>query len=131
MAARASWSAPVVTVQVFKTTMEACAGVEARGRPCSSNWRSKAAPSAWVARQPKFSTKNPGTLYGNAHHGPFSFYRGLRDNKLGRRRSSSRLEALAAEDGTPLGWAERNGSLLSASRTRGLGLDLGVAVSLS
>ena len=28
----------------------------ARSRPRSRNWRSMAAPSAWVARQPKFST---------------------------------------------------------------------------
>ena len=39
-----------------ETTSPACAGSSARSRPRSRNWRSMAAPSAWVARQPKFAT---------------------------------------------------------------------------
>ena len=61
IADRASRSALAVTVQVFNTTSVAFAGEEARVMPRSSNWRSRAAPSAWVARQPKFSTKYPDT----------------------------------------------------------------------
>lgn len=53
------------------------------------------------------------------------------DNKLGRSRGSSSLEALAAKDGTPLRRAERNRSLLSASRARGLRFDLVVTVRLA
>jgi hypothetical protein len=56
MAARASWSAEAVTVQVFNTTTSALEAPDARSSPRSSNWRSMAAPSAWVARQPKFCT---------------------------------------------------------------------------
>jgi hypothetical protein len=41
------------------------------------------------------------------------------------------LEALSAEDRAALCGTERNGSLLSASRAGGLGLDLCVAVGLS
>jgi len=46
MAARASWSADAVTVQVFRMTISASEGAEARSSPQSSNWRSMAAPSA-------------------------------------------------------------------------------------
>jgi hypothetical protein len=49
----------------------------------------------------------------------------------GRSLSSPRLEALAAKDGTALCRPERYGSLLSASRTGSLRLDLGVTVILS
>src|SRR5690242_21851921 len=61
MEARASWSAAAVTVQVFRTTKSASKAELAGLRPWAANWRSKAAPSAWVARQPKLCTKNPGT----------------------------------------------------------------------
>jgi hypothetical protein len=47
----------VVTVQVFSTTSSAWAVAGARVKPFSSKSRSRAAPSAWVARHPKFSTK--------------------------------------------------------------------------
>jgi hypothetical protein len=40
------------------------------------------------------------------------------------------LEALAAEDGSPLGWTEWNGGLLPASRTCGLSFDFRITVSL-
>src|SRR5690349_22261795 len=40
MAARASWSAAAVTVQVLRTTSSACAGSSARSRPRSRSWRS-------------------------------------------------------------------------------------------
>jgi hypothetical protein len=49
---------------------------------------------------------------------------------LCRSLGSSGLEALAAEYRTPLRGAERNGSLLAASRARGLGFHFGVAVGL-
>ena len=41
------------------------------------------------------------------------------------------MEALAAEDGTPLRRPEGNGGLLPASRACGLSLDLGITVSRS
>src|SRR5512140_342795 len=59
--ARASWSAAAVTVQVFNTTTSASRAEPAGDKPWVASWRSKAAPSAWVARQPKLWTKNPGT----------------------------------------------------------------------
>src|SRR5260370_28894571 len=52
MASRAWASAEAVTVQVLTTTISAAAGVAAEVQPRSSNWRSRAAPSAWVAPQP-------------------------------------------------------------------------------
>src|SRR6266851_5631394 len=60
MASRAWASAEAVTVQVLTTMMSAAAGVEAEVQPRSSNWRSRAAPSAWVARQPNCSMKKLG-----------------------------------------------------------------------
>src|SRR6266478_6506501 len=60
MALRAWASAEAVTVQVLMTTMSAAAGVGAEVQPRSSNWRSRAAPSAWVARQPNCSIKKVG-----------------------------------------------------------------------
>src|SRR6266404_7646866 len=60
MASRAWASAEAVTVQVLMTTMSAAAGVGAEVQPRSSNWRSRAAPSAWVARQPNCSIKKVG-----------------------------------------------------------------------
>src|SRR5206468_2759073 len=60
MASRAWASAEAVTVQVLTTTMSAVAGVAAEVQPRSSNWRSMAAPSACVARQPNCSMKNVG-----------------------------------------------------------------------
>src|SRR6266436_1516186 len=60
MASRAWASAEAVTVQVLMTMMSADAGVEAEVQPRSSNWRSRAAPSAWVARQPNCSMKKLG-----------------------------------------------------------------------
>src|ERR1041385_855073 len=56
MAARASWSAEDVTVQVLSTTRSASSGCTDRCRPAFSRSRSIAAPSACVARQPKFWT---------------------------------------------------------------------------
>src|SRR5882762_4483070 len=60
MASRAWASAEAVTVQVLTTMMSAAAGVEAEVQPRSSNWRSRAAPSACVARQPNCSMKKRG-----------------------------------------------------------------------
>src|SRR5229473_2194065 len=60
MASRAWASAEAVTVQVLMTMMSAAAGVGAEVQPRSSNWRSRAAPSAWVARQPNCSMKKVG-----------------------------------------------------------------------
>src|SRR6267378_2995834 len=60
MASRACASAEAVTVQVLRTTMSAAAGVAAEVQPRSSNWRSMAAPSACVARQPNCSMKKVG-----------------------------------------------------------------------
>src|SRR6266849_186164 len=60
MASRACASAEAVTVQVLTTTMSAEAGVAAEVQPRSSNWRSRAAPSAWVARQPNCWMKKLG-----------------------------------------------------------------------
>src|SRR2546421_9835843 len=60
MASRAWASAEAVTVQVLTTTMSAVAAVEAKLQPRSSNWRSMAAPSACVARQPNCSMKKVG-----------------------------------------------------------------------
>src|SRR5437660_54752 len=60
MASRAWASAEAVTVQVLRTTMSAAAGVGAEVQPRSSNWRSRAAPSAWVARQPNCSMQKVG-----------------------------------------------------------------------
>src|SRR5229473_3038063 len=60
MASRAWASAEAVTVQVLTTMMSAAAGVGAEVQPRSSNWRSRAAPSAWVARQPNCSMKKVG-----------------------------------------------------------------------
>jgi hypothetical protein len=62
MAERASWSAEAVTVQVFKTTTSADEAFSAGDNPRLANCRSMDAPSAWVARHPKFSTKNVATL---------------------------------------------------------------------
>jgi hypothetical protein len=45
-------SAAAVTVQVFTITKSAAAASGTALQPRSSNWRSRAAPSAWVARQP-------------------------------------------------------------------------------
>src|ERR1700756_4678363 len=56
---------------------------------------------------------------------------GEREGGSGGSCGSPCLEALSAKDGTALRWTERNSCLLSASRTRGLGLDFGVAVGLS
>src|SRR5260370_31590288 len=60
MASRAGVSAEAVTVQVFTTMMSAAADVEAEVQPRSSNWRSMAAPSACVARQPNCWMKKLG-----------------------------------------------------------------------
>src|ERR1700682_6604681 len=60
MASRAWASAEAVTVQVLTTMMSAAAGVEAEIQPRSSNWRSRAAPSACVARQPNCWIKKLG-----------------------------------------------------------------------
>src|SRR6202158_1215119 len=60
MASRAWASAEAVTVQVLTTMMSAAAGVEAEVQPRSSNWRSRAAPSACVARQPNCWMKKLG-----------------------------------------------------------------------
>src|SRR6266550_4561569 len=60
MAARACASAEAVTVQVFTTMMSAVAEVGAEVQPRSSNWRSRAAPSACVARQPNCWMKKLG-----------------------------------------------------------------------
>src|ERR1700746_4091162 len=60
MASRAWASAEAVTVQVLMTTMSAAAGAGAEVQPRSSNWRSRAAPSACVARQPNCSMKKVG-----------------------------------------------------------------------
>src|SRR6266849_3307020 len=60
MASRAWASAEAVTVQVLTTTMSAADAVEAEVQPRSSNWRSRAAPSACVARQPNCSMKKLG-----------------------------------------------------------------------
>src|SRR5438552_11314395 len=60
MASRACASAEAVTVQVLRTTMSAVVGVAAEVQPGSSNWRSMAAPSACVARQPNCSMKKVG-----------------------------------------------------------------------
>src|SRR2546430_13312459 len=62
MASRAWASGEAVTVQVVTTTMSAVAAVEAELQPRSSNWRSRAAPSACVARQPNCSMKKVGIL---------------------------------------------------------------------
>src|SRR5437899_9581486 len=73
MASRAWASAEAVTVQVLTTMISAAAAVEAEAQPRSSNWRSRAAPSACVARQPNCSMKkvaicmgrgNPNILHG-------------------------------------------------------------------
>src|SRR5713226_8200178 len=60
MASRAWASAEAVTVHVLTTTMSAAAGVAADVKPRSSNCRSRAAPSACVARQPNCSMKKVG-----------------------------------------------------------------------
>src|SRR5260370_38068849 len=60
MASRAWASADAVTVQVLMTMMAAAAAGEAEVQPRSSNWRSRAAPSACVARQPNCSMKKVG-----------------------------------------------------------------------
>src|SRR6266480_4674400 len=60
MASRAWASAEAVTVQVFTTMMSAVGEVGAEVQPRSSNWRSRAAPSACVARQPNCWMKKLG-----------------------------------------------------------------------
>src|SRR5258705_9149037 len=60
MASRAWTSAEAVTVQVLTTMMSAAEAVEAAVQPRSSNWRSRAAPSACVARQPNCWMKKLG-----------------------------------------------------------------------
>src|SRR5260370_38743253 len=60
MASRAWASAEAVTVQVLTTTISAAAGVAAEVQPRSSNWRSRAAPSAWGARAPNCWVKKGG-----------------------------------------------------------------------
>src|SRR6267378_2786131 len=60
MASRAWASAEAVTVQVLTTMMSAVAEVRAEIQPPSSNWRSRAAPSACVARQPNCWMKKLG-----------------------------------------------------------------------
>src|SRR5437588_384135 len=57
MAARASASAEAVTVLVFSTTNAAPFDASRRSQPRCISARSMAAPSAWVARQPNFSTR--------------------------------------------------------------------------
>src|SRR6266480_4695498 len=60
MASRAWASAEAVTVQVFTTMMSAVAEGGAEVQPRSSNRRSRAAPSACVARQPNCWMKKLG-----------------------------------------------------------------------
>src|SRR5229473_3468841 len=60
MVSRAWASAEAVTVQVLTTMMSAAAAPEAAVQPRSSNWRSRAAPSACVARQPNCWMKKLG-----------------------------------------------------------------------
>src|ERR1700722_12486919 len=55
---RTSSSAAAVTVQVFRTTRSAWLRWAAASRPLAESSDSRAAPSAWVARHPKFWTKN-------------------------------------------------------------------------
>src|SRR5271166_3029992 len=105
-------------------TTAAFLALEARERPRSSNWRSRAAPSAWVARQPKFSTKNPGTPYGIA--GPGFLFR-----RSGCGLCSPRLKAFPAEDRATLGRPEWHSRLLAAAGARSLGFHLGIAVILT
>src|ERR1700675_1736881 len=52
MASRAGASAAGVPVQVLGTTTSAADAEGAGVQPRSRSWRSMAAPSAWVARQP-------------------------------------------------------------------------------
>src|SRR5690349_10806028 len=58
IAARASASAAAVTVQVLSTTQSASLADIAACRPRCARLRSMEAPSACVARHPKFCTKN-------------------------------------------------------------------------
>src|SRR5580704_18046049 len=57
MACRASSSAAEVTVQVLRTTRSAAARSAAGSKPLPASSDSSAAPSACVARHPKFCTK--------------------------------------------------------------------------
>src|SRR5690348_3132034 len=77
IADRASWSADAVTVQEFRTTMSAADEHSAGISPRSANCRSMDAPSAWVARHPKFSTKNVGTLHDKPSRPAFCPFRFL------------------------------------------------------
>ena len=43
-------------IHILLRTTTSARSEAARARPRDSNWRSRAAPSAWVARHPKFST---------------------------------------------------------------------------
>src|SRR5579859_5532273 len=58
IAARASASAAAVTVQVLSTTSSASVAELTASKPRWARLRSMAAPSACVARHPKFCTKN-------------------------------------------------------------------------
>src|SRR5206468_8345827 len=79
-----------------------------------------------VARQPKFSTKNPGTPYGTVLPNPSTNWR-----SSGRRLCSPRLEAFPAKHRASLCRTEGDGGLLAAPRAGGLGLNLRVAIVLS
>src|SRR5260370_29582629 len=79
MASRAGPSAEAVTVQVLTPTMWAAAAVGAQTQPRSSNWRSRAAPSACVARQPNCSMKKVGI---SARRSGFAY----KDSGVGRGR---------------------------------------------
>src|SRR5713226_8622511 len=90
MASRAWASAEAVTVQVLTTMMSAEAGVEAEVQPRSSNWRSRAAPSACVARQPNCWMKKLG-IWNHGIEAKKQFTQSSRSAQSPQRRKDSML----------------------------------------
>src|ERR1700682_6259019 len=99
MASRAWASAEAVTVQVLTTMMSAAAGVEAETQPRSSNWRSRAAPSACVARQPNCWMKKLG-IY-NHRVEPKHFTQSSRSAQRPRRKKDLMLYLVRTDARTP------------------------------
>src|SRR5882724_9799413 len=109
MASRAWASAEAVTVQVLTTMMSAAAGVGAEVQPRSSNWRSRAAPSACVARQPNCSMKK--VVIQNCH---------IKIEKHFTRSSRSAQRAQRIKDRTP-----------SLARTKGAAASAGAPTRIA
>src|SRR5882762_2302595 len=102
MASRAWASAEAVTVQVLMTMISAAAGEGAEVQPRSSNWRSRAAPSACVARHPNCSMKKLGI--GIAELRQKTFYTELAEytESAENKRLHTGLSANPTKDDSPL-----------------------------